>query len=78
MVAKHAQDGGYGKLLLEYVLNEAQKHGLDMLFALSTQTGEWFLERNFQSAEVAQLPLGRQQEYHDSGRCSKIFMLPLG
>ena len=78
VVAKHAQDGGYGKLLLEYVLNEAQKHGLDMLFALSTQTGEWFLERNFQSAEVAQLPLGRQQEYHDSGRCSKIFMLPLG
>ena len=73
VVSKNAQDGGYGELLLEHVLNETHKRGLNTLFALSTQTSEWFLERGFQPVETSSLPPERLQEYHHSGRHSQIF-----
>ena len=47
VVSKNAQAGGYGELLLEHVINEARSLGATTLFALSTQTGEWFIERGF-------------------------------
>lgn len=77
VVSPHAQDGGYGELLLEHVVQASRAQGLHTLFALSTHTGDWFLERGFSAAPVEALPLARAQEYHASERRSKIFRLPL-
>ncbi len=77
VVSPHAQDGGYGELLLEHVIKEARARRLHTLFALSTHTGDWFLERGFQSATPDELPAARRTEYEQSKRHSKIFILPL-
>lgn len=74
VVSPEAQDSGYGELLLEHLLNQARSRGINRLFALSTHTGEWFLERGFQTASPEQLPLERQHEYHQSKRQSKVFV----
>ena len=77
VVSPHAQDGGYGELLLEHVIQTSRSQGLYTLFALSTHTGDWFLERGFSVAPIEALPLSRLQEYHTSKRRSKIFQLSL-
>ena len=77
VVSPEAQDGGYGELLLEHLLANARARGIRRLFALSTHTGEWFIERGFQAAAVADLPEERQQEYHQSRRQSKVFVYSL-
>ena len=77
VVSPEAQDGGYGELLLEHLLANARARGIRRLFALSTHTGEWFIERGFQAAAVADLPEERQQEYHQSRRQSKVFAYSL-
>ena len=77
VVSPHAQDGGYGELLLEHVIRTSQAHHLQTLFALSTHTGDWFLERGFEPAPMEALPPLRLQEYHASERRSKIFRLSL-
>ena len=77
MVSPNAQDGGYGELLLEHVIKETRARKLHSLFALSTHTGDWFIERGFQTALPDELPNARRQEYDESKRHSKIFMMPL-
>lgn len=77
VVSPNAQDAGYGELLLSHVVESAQTKGLSPLFALSTHTGDWFIERGFQAASAQDLPQARRMEYDLSGRHSKIFMLPL-
>ncbi len=62
VVSPEAQDGGYGELLLEHLLANARARGIRRLFALSTHTGEWFIERGFQAAAVADLPEERQHD----------------
>ncbi|KLT73142.1 N-acetylglutamate synthase [Neisseria arctica] len=74
VVSPEAQDSGYGELLLEHLINQAKARGIHTLFALSTHTGEWFIERGFQTASVDQLPTERRREYDDSGRKSKVFV----
>ena len=76
-VSPEAQDGGCGELLLKYLTERATIAGLTNLFALSTHTGEWFLERGFHPASLDDLPADRQKQYIESGRQSKIFVLPL-
>ncbi len=73
VVSPEAQDGGYGERLLDYLFASAKARGIRTLFALSTHTGEWFVERGFQTASVDDLPEARQREYHESGRKSKVF-----
>ncbi len=77
VVSPNAQDGGYGELLLEHVIKETRARKLHSLFALSTHTGDWFIERGFQTALPDELPNARRQEYDESKRHSKIFMMPL-
>mgnify|MGYP000914203586 FL=1 len=76
-VSPEAQDGGYGELLLQHLIGRARSLRLKKLFALSTQTGDWFAERGFQTASVADLPAARQAEYRSSGRQSAVFVLGL-
>lgn len=76
-VSPEAQDSGYGELLLEHLLEQAHSRGIRRLFALSTHTGEWFLERGFQTASPDDLPPERQHEYRRSKRQSKVFAYTL-
>lgn len=77
-VAPEVREEGYGEHLLDYLLEQALAKGLKRLFALSTQTGEWFAERGFQTATLPDLPASRQAEYNDSGRRSQIFVRNIG
>lgn len=76
-VSSDAQDGGYGELLLEHVFKQARAAGIRRLFALSTHTGEWFVERGFQATKPEDLPEERYGEYHAGGRHSKVFVYAL-
>ncbi|PIT53033.1 amino-acid N-acetyltransferase [Snodgrassella alvi] len=73
IVSPDARARGYGELLLAHVIKQAQELQLQALFALSTHTGDWFVERGFSSATLAQLPAKRQQQYTSNKRRSKIF-----
>ncbi|MFD1245454.1 amino-acid N-acetyltransferase [Paralysiella testudinis] len=73
VVSPDAQDGGYGELLLDYVLKQAKARGVSTLFALSTNTGDWFDERGFETAELSELPPERQEQYLQNKRRSKIY-----
>lgn len=75
VVSPEAQDGGYGRLLLEHVISRCQAAGLSKLLALSTHTGDWFVERGFHPASSDKLPSERLKEYEASGRKSNIFCL---
>lgn len=77
VVSPEAQDSGYGELLLEHLLAQARSRNIRKLFALSTHTGEWFIERGFQTASPEDLPPERRHEYHESKRQSKVFVYPL-
>lgn len=77
VVSKYIRDEGYGEILLQHVLRQAKKRHLKKLFALTTHTEDWFLERGFTRANLEDLPQERQEEYRESKRGSKIFMLTL-
>ena len=77
VVSPDAQEGGYGELLLEHVQKQARAFKLKTLFCLSTHTGEWFSERGFQDTTLAHIPLERQRQYHQDGRGSHVYLLPL-
>ncbi|MCT6881442.1 MAG: GNAT family N-acetyltransferase, partial [Snodgrassella alvi] len=73
IVSPPARARGYGELLLAHVIKQARQLQLQTLFALSTHTGDWFVERGFTPATLTQLPLERQQQYTSNKRQSKIF-----
>ncbi|MGR9051759.1 MAG: amino-acid N-acetyltransferase, partial [Gammaproteobacteria bacterium] len=50
------QKGARAGRLLEYVCQKARQQGLNKLFALSTQTAYWFVERGFVAVDIDQLP----------------------
>ena len=77
VVSPEARDGGYGELLLEHLFQKARALNIKTLFALSTHTGEWFVERGFQTASADDLPAERRQEYNANGRNSKVFVYDL-
>ncbi|WP_416189755.1 amino-acid N-acetyltransferase [Neisseria sp. CCUG17229] len=77
VVSPDAQDSGYGELLLAHLFHKARQAGIRTLFALSTHTGEWFIERGFQTASAQDLPPERRQDLLDSGRNSKVFVYDL-
>ncbi|QEY23700.1 amino-acid N-acetyltransferase [Neisseria animalis] len=74
VVSPDAQEGGYGEKLLSHLFAEARARGMKKLFALSTHTGEWFAERGFQTASLADLPEERRRDYLENGRNSQIFV----
>lgn len=76
-VSPEVRDGGYGKLLLEHVINQSKAAGMARLIALSTHTGDWFTERGFSVVQPADLPPARREEYEAGGRKSNIYSLNL-
>ncbi len=67
----------YGDDLLWAVERTARSQGLQRLFALTTHTEHWFVERGFRVASVDNLPTERQMQYN-AVRHSKVFVKQIG
>lgn len=63
---------GRGEYLFNSLENQALEAGLTHLCVLTTQTAHWFLEHGFQAAEIADLPIARQDLYNNQ-RNAKVF-----
>mmetsp|Transcript_29315 Transcript_29315/g.94947 ORF Transcript_29315/g.94947 Transcript_29315/m.94947 type:complete len:152 (+) Transcript_29315:1301-1756(+) len=61
-----------GDALLSYLERVAIASGVKELFALSTKTMQWFVERGFIEATLASLPQERRDVY-DSSRMPKVY-----
>ncbi|MFC0337117.1 N-acetylglutamate synthase [Kushneria avicenniae] len=77
-VAVHTsyRGGERGDLLLEGVEQRARDQGLEALFALTTHTLHWFLERGFVQAGLDALPERRRQHYNPQ-RNSRVLLKTL-
>ncbi len=56
--------GARGTQLLEKLFSKARQAALQQLFALSTQTMQWFIERGFQESHFNELPASLQATYN--------------
>jgi amino-acid N-acetyltransferase len=64
---------GRGDAMLGYLERLCVQRGAHIVFVLSTQTMEWFIERGFDEVGVEMLPPSRQATYNHV-RASKIYM----
>ncbi|MBK7794679.1 MAG: amino-acid N-acetyltransferase [Betaproteobacteria bacterium] len=55
---------GYGEALAQEIENRARKLKLTALVVLTTRTAQWFLERGFRNATIADLPQQKQALYN--------------
>lgn len=65
-----------GDDLLDFLLNHAQEQGLRNVYALSSQTMHWFIERGFIQVPVEQLP-EQMKNFYNYKRNSKVFVKAL-
>ena len=70
------QNSGRGDALLRHMEQHATHQGMEKIFALSTRTSQWFLERGFNPAPVTRLPK-RKRDLYNWQRNSKLFIKPL-
>jgi amino-acid N-acetyltransferase len=73
VVNKDFRSRGRGDAMLGYLERLCLLNGCTNIFVLSTQTMEWFVERGFEEATVADLPPSRQATYNHK-RASKIYI----
>jgi amino-acid N-acetyltransferase len=66
-----------GTNLLDAAQAKAVQMGAKTLFALTTQTQEWFIEQGFGNADVEDLP-GTKQSLYNWQRGSKVLLKSLG
>jgi amino-acid N-acetyltransferase len=62
---------GIGKKMISYFLQKAHTLGLSRVFALTTQSADWFLELGFTERDTSILPAQRK-EYYSSSRNSLV------
>jgi amino-acid N-acetyltransferase len=72
VVSRDYRSRGRGDAMLGYLERLAVLNGCRRLFVLSTQTMEWFVEREFEMVGVNRLPPSRQATYNHK-RNSKIY-----
>ena len=72
-IHENYQKKGYGDQLLLRLETKAKEKGLQEVFALTTVTDHWFLERGFKPAAADDLPESRKQLYSNS-RNSKVLL----
>jgi amino-acid N-acetyltransferase len=58
------QKAARGNQLLEQLFSKAKQDALQQLFALSTQTMHWFIDRGFQESRFDSLPTALQENYN--------------
>jgi len=72
------ENQGIGRLMVQYVEERAREAGLEAVFALSTQTFNFFRSKvGFGEGGPADLPPARLKRYEESGRRSRILVKPL-
>ncbi|BBL33958.1 amino-acid acetyltransferase [Nitrosomonas stercoris] len=64
---------GIGRILIDYLEEQAKKQGYQQLFVLTTRTAHWFIERGFSETTPDQLPQSKQHLYNYQRR-SKVFV----
>ena len=69
-------DLGLGRKIVGFLIEKAKKNKMRRVFALTTQTHDWFESLGFKEAAVETLPEKKRQAY-DTNRKSKIFALIL-
>ena len=67
------QHQGRGDSLLRYLEIQLRQNKLGKLFALSTRTSHWFLDRGFIESDLNDLPLHRKALYNMQ-RNSKVYI----
>jgi amino-acid N-acetyltransferase len=67
---------GLGRRVVRCLIDRAKKRGLSRVFALTTQTRDWFEFLGFREDSVESLPERKRKDY-DRGRKSKVFALDL-
>jgi len=67
---------GIGRRVIEFLLQKARKAGSTRVFALTTQTWDWFEEIGFAPGTVEDLPPERRETY-DRKRGARVLVLPL-
>jgi len=72
VVAKDYRSQGKGDAMLSFLERVSLRAGARVVFVLSTQSMDWFLERNYEEAGVEMLPHSRRSSY-DYTRKSKIY-----
>ncbi len=60
-----------GQRLLDYLLQKAKRKRIKKLFALSSQTMHWFLERGFRQTAIEKLP-AQKKNFYNKQRNSKV------
>jgi amino-acid N-acetyltransferase len=74
-VAKNAEGQGYGRKLMTFVEQLAAEKGFQHVFALSTQTFNYFQQKGgYTEVPPDELPPERKRKYESSGRNSKVLM----
>ena len=67
---------GVGPKLVDFLCERAQKKGLTSVFALTTQTADWFEKLGFEEADLSALPEKKRLTYNLQ-RKSRIFVKKL-
>lgn len=72
VVSDEYASSGRGEALLQHVRLQALRMEFNTLFALSTQTGQWFAAHGFEENDIHTLPASKKEQYN-AQRNSKIF-----
>ncbi len=68
---------GVGPKLVDFLCERARKRGMEAVFALTTQAGDWFQKLGFAEADTTALPEKKRSAY-SLQRKSRIFVKSLG
>ena len=67
---------GIGPKLVDFLCERGRRAGLSSVFALTTQTADWFQKLGFVEKDPAALPEGKRQSYNHERR-SRVFVKDL-
>lgn len=67
---------GKGNALVGYLLRQANNLGCSNVFALTTRTAHWFIERGFHEATLDDIPRAKSSNV-DRSRNSRVYMMRL-
>jgi len=67
---------GLGRKIIGFLIEKARKNNMRRVFALTTQTQDWFETLGFKETSVESLPVQKRRVY-DQNRKSKVFALEL-
>jgi len=74
-VHPNSRNSGKGNALVGYLLRRANNLGCSSVFALTTRTAHWFIERGFHEGGFEDLPRAKREKV-DRGRNSRIYVSP--